>query len=168
MNNHHDSERQLPTPRPDLLTNEFRDGKTRHQKLPRAPIRAVNAKAQQLRNAIRNNNPLDYADLYERFVDLWHEARLVIWRAKHSKAGLKHYDPETQQDVLTFVSDDKVVLQAIDTCRNVLDSMIKLRREIGSEPDRIPHWAIAQIEAALRHHPAALNALLKALAADNN
>jgi len=64
---------------------------------------------------MRNGNQLDYSDLYERFVDLWQEARLAIWRAKHNKAGIKQWDDDAQQYVVTFAADEKLVLQAIDT-----------------------------------------------------
>src|SRR6516165_5281102 len=119
-----DHQRQLPLPRPNLLSNEYRNGKTRHEKLPKVPSRAIAAKADALRSAVRNGNPLDSAELQERYVDLWHEARLAIWRAKHSKAGIKQHDEITDQDVLTFVVDEKQVLAAIDTTRSVLDSLV--------------------------------------------
>jgi hypothetical protein len=51
---------------------------------------------------VRDGNPLDWSDINERFVDLWHEASMTIWRAKHSKAGLKQIDPQTVQQVRTF------------------------------------------------------------------
>jgi hypothetical protein len=60
----------------------------------------------------------------------------------------------------------KQVLAAIDTTRAVLDSLAKLRREMGHEATGIPRWAIERIERALRNHPEALNALLEELAAD--
>ena len=167
QNNNDDHERRLPPPIDESrLLNEFRNGHTRQQKPPRAPFRAISAKANALPIAARNGNTLDYADLHERFVDLWHEARLAIWRAKHSKAGIKLWDADEQRDVLTFVVDEKQVLAAIDTTRAVLDSMVKLRREMGPETTGIPRWAIERIERALRNHPEALNALLEELAAD--
>ena len=110
-------------------------------------------------------HPLDYSDIYERFIDLWQEARLAIWRAKHSKAGIKQWNAEEGRDVLTFGVDEKLVLAAIDTTRAVLYSLVKLRREMGPETG-IPRWAIERIECALRNHPAALKALLKELAAE--
>ena len=67
--------------------------------------------------------------------------------------------------MLTFGVDEKQVLSAIDTTRAVLDSLVKLRREMGPETG-IPRWAIERIECALRNHPAALKALLKELAAE--
>ena len=57
--------------------------------------------------------------------------------------------------------DEKQVLSAIDTTRAVLDSLVKLRREMGHEDTGIPRWAI---ERTLRNHPEALEALLKELA----
>jgi hypothetical protein len=60
------------------------------------------------------------------------------------------------------------VLQAIDTTRGILDSMVKLRREMGHEATGIPYWAIERIQRALRNHPEALNALLRELAADSD
>jgi hypothetical protein len=59
-----------------FISNEFRNGKTPQEKLPKAPFRAIIIKGNALRAAIRNGNRLDYSDLYERFVDLWQEARL--------------------------------------------------------------------------------------------
>jgi hypothetical protein len=164
MNDDH-NQRQLPPPIPEnLIPNEFRNGHTRQQKPPRMPFRAISRKAAELRATVRNGNPLDYADLYERFVDLWQEARQVIWRAKHSKAGIKQWNDDTQQLDLTFVADERVVLAAIDTTKGVLDSLVKLRREMGNQNTGIPSWAIERIERALRNYPEALHALLKALA----
>jgi hypothetical protein len=57
-----------------------------------------------------------------------------------------------------------VVFAAIDTTRGALDSLVKLRREMGNRNTGIPRWAIERIERALRNHPEALNELLKALA----
>jgi hypothetical protein len=72
--NDDDNQRQLPPPIPDnLISNEFRNRQTRQQK----PPRAITAKAAALRAAVRNGNPLDYADLHERLVDLRTEARLA-------------------------------------------------------------------------------------------
>jgi hypothetical protein len=90
MNNNHndDDERRLPVFDESKLSNEFRNGKTRQASPPRMPSRAIAVKAAELRAAARIN-PLDCADFHERFVDLWQEARQVIWRAKHSKAGQK-------------------------------------------------------------------------------
>jgi hypothetical protein len=68
--------------------------------------------------------------------------------------------------VLTFGVDEKLVLQAIDTTRGILDSIVRLRREMGHEDTGIPRWAIARIECALRNHPEALNELLKELVAE--
>jgi hypothetical protein len=170
MNNNNsddDNERRLPTFDESKLSNEYRNGTTRHQKLPRMPSRAIAVKAAELRAAARIN-PLDYSDLHEGFVDLWHEARLAIWRAKHSKAGVKEIDPETGKQTLTFVVDEKLVLAAIDTTKGVLDSMVKLREKIGPDSTAIPRWAFERIERALRNYPDARLALLKELAGDND
>jgi hypothetical protein len=155
--------RKLPVFDESKVPNEFRNGQTRQASPPRMPSRAIAVKAAELRAAARIN-PLDYADLHERFVDLWHEARLAMWRAKHSKAGQKITDPDTGKQTLTFVVDEKLVLQAIDTTRGVLDSMVKLRRQMEPAANQIPRYAIEKIERALRDHPAALKALFKALA----
>jgi len=58
------------------------------------------------------------------------------------------------------------VLAALDTSRGILDSIVKLRREMGPADTGIPRWAIERIERALRNHPEALNALLRELAAE--
>jgi hypothetical protein len=162
-----DNERRLPVFGETKLSNEFRNGTTRQATPPRMPSRAIAVKAAELRAAARIN-PLDYSDLHERFVDLWHEARLAIWRAKHSKAGQKIIDPDTGKQTLTFVVDEKLVLQAIDTTKGILDSMVKLRRQMDPAANAIPRYAIEKIERALRDHPAALKALLKALADDSD
>jgi hypothetical protein len=104
------------------------------------PLRAITIKGNELRAAIRNGNPLDRSDLHERFVELWQEARLAIWRAKHSKAGIPQWDAQQAREVLTFTVDEKQVIAAIDTTRGILDSLIKLRREMGHESTRIPRW----------------------------
>jgi hypothetical protein len=161
-----DDERQLPVFDSAKLSNEYRNGKTRQQTPPRMPSRAIALKAAELRAAIRHGNAPDWADLNDRFADLWQEARQVIWRAKHSKAGTKVWNEAEQRDVLTFVADEKQVLAAIDTTRGILDSLVKLRRGMGPETTGIPRWAIERIERALRNHPEALNALLKELAAE--
>ena len=106
-------------------------------------------------------------DINDRLGDLWQEARLVIWRAKHKKAGVRTWDPHLQKDVQSFVADDRLVLMAVDTTKGVLDSIIKLRREAGHEGTGIPRWAIERIERALRNYPEAQHALLKELAAEN-
>jgi hypothetical protein len=159
-----DNARRLPTFDAKRLSNEFRGPNgTRQQTPPRMPSRAIAVKAAELRASMRIN-PLDYSDLHERFVDLWQEARQVIWRAKHSKAGQKIIDPTTGKQTLTFIVDEKLVLQAIDTTKGILDSLLKLRRQMGHETNQIPRWAIERIESALRDHPAALKALLRDLA----
>jgi hypothetical protein len=164
MRNDDDQERRLPTFDPSELPNDFRNGKVRHQSLPKQPARAGAAKAAELRASLRHGNSIDWSDIHDRYVDLWHEARLAIWRAKHSKAGIKHHDPASDQDVLTFVVNEKQVLAAIDTTRAVLDSLVKLRRDLGPDANSIPRWAIDRIDHALRDHPRALHALLKELA----
>jgi hypothetical protein len=161
-NNNDDHERRLPVLDESKLSNEYRNGKTRQASPPKAPLRAMAAKAAELRAAMRHGSAPDWADINDRLADLWHEARLAIWRAKPSKAGMKQYDVEEQKDVLTFVVDEKQVLAAIDTCRGVLDSMIKLREKMGPDTG-IPRWAIDKIEHALRNHPQALLALLQEL-----
>ena len=162
-------ERRLPPEIPESsLPERVRPNKFRQQLLPRAPLRAIKIKGDQLRAAVRQGHQLDWDDIHERFVDLWQEARHTLWRAKHQKAGLKTWDPHTCKEVLSFTADDKLVLQAIDTVRGILDSMIKLRREMGHEATGIPRWAIERIEKALRGHPEALNQLLKELAAEND
>ena len=97
---------------------------------------------------------------------MWQEARLAIWRARHNKAGIKQLDAKKGYHVLTFGGDEKQVLQAVETTRGVLDSLVKLRREMGLETTGIPRSATERIERALRNHPEALNALLKELASD--
>ena len=93
-----EKERRLPPPaNGHVIPNAYKNGKTVQKKPPKAALRAITIKGRELRAAIRNGNPLDWADLHERFVDLWQEARLVIWRAKHSKAGIKQTDPQTGQ-----------------------------------------------------------------------
>jgi hypothetical protein len=159
-----DDERRLPVFDETKVPNDYRNGKVRHQALPKQPARAIAFKAAELRAAMRHGNPIDWSDLYGRFVDLWQEGRLALWRAKHHKAGLKKWDPDTQQDVQTFTVDEKQVLATIDTLRGVLDSMAKIRREMGPEITGVPRWAIEKIERALRDHPEALKALLKELA----
>jgi hypothetical protein len=163
-----DDDRQLPQPREDLLTNEYRNGKTRHQSLPKQPARAVAAKAAEMRSTMLRHGPIDWSDLHARYVDLWHEARLALWRAKHSKAGIKKWNEEEQRDELTFVVDEKQVLACIDTTRGVLDSIVRLRDRIGPDAVGIPHWAIVRIERALRDHPKALHALLQELATERD
>ena len=74
--------------------------------------------------------------------------------------------PLAGKSVLTFVADDRLVLQALDVTRGILDSLIKLRKEMGHDSTGIPRWAIERIERALRNHPEALNELLKELAAE--
>jgi hypothetical protein len=165
MNDNH-NERQLPPPIPaKLISNEWRNGKVRQASPPRPPLRAVKLKGDQLRAAVRNGSALDWSDLHERFVDLWQESRTVIWRAKHAKCGLKQTDPVTGQSVLTFVANDRLVLEAINTTRGVLDSLVKLRREMDRDTTGIPRWAIDRIERALRNYPEAMSKLLKELAA---
>lgn len=155
----------LPQPPPArLLPNDWKN--TEQQKRPKAPLRALRIKGAELRAAVRTGNTLDWTDIHDRYVDLWQEARLTLWRAKHSKAGPPQNDPVTGKKILTFVPDEKLVLQTIDTTRALLDSMVKIRREMGHEASGIPRWAIERISSALRDHPSALNALLKDLAAD--
>jgi hypothetical protein len=169
-NNHDDDDavRRLPAFDESKLSNEFcGPNGTRQASPPRMPSRAIAVKAAELRASLRIN-PLDYSDIHERFVDLWQEARQVIWRAKHNKAGQKILDPTTGKQTLTFISDEKLVLQAIDTTKGVLDSLLKLRRQMGHEANQIPRWAIEKIEYALRDHPAAMKALLKAIATERD
>ena len=161
-----DNDRRLPVFDESKVPNDYRNGKVRHQALPKQPSRAIAFKAAELRAAMRHGNPIDWGDLYERFVDLWQEGRLALWRAKHHKAGLKKWDPDTQQDVQTFTVDEKQVLATIDTLRGVLDSMMRLREKIGPETTGIPRWAVERIECALRNYPEALKALLTELAAE--
>ena len=163
-------ERRLPQPPTNqhVIPNAYKNGKTVQKKPPKAPLRAITIKGNELRAAIRNGKPLDWSDLHERFVDLWQEARLYIWRAKHSKAGVPQWDAQQAREVLTFTADEKQVLAAIDTTRGILDSMTKLRREMGQESTGIPRWAIEKIERALRDYPEAQQALLKELAAEDD
>lgn len=149
------------------IAHEYTKDKFEQQQVPKAPVRAIKIKGDALRNALRNGNPLDWNDIYERFVDLWQEARMVIWRAKHSRKGFKTYDEVKGKDVQTYLADDKLVLAGIDSTRAILDSLIKVRREAGNEATGIPRWAIERIERALRNHPEALNELLKDLAAES-
>jgi hypothetical protein len=167
MNDDHNERRPPPPIDEKLLDNQWRDGKTRQETTPRPPLRALKTKGDQLRNAVRHGNQLDWSDITSCFADLWQEARLCLWRAKHSKPGIKVTDPKTGKQVLTFGADEKVVLEAINTVRGILDSMIRLRREVGNDSTGIPHWAVVKIEKALRNHPEALADLLKALAAED-
>jgi hypothetical protein len=132
---------------------------------PKPPLRAITIKADALRAAMRNGNQLDYSDIHERFNDLWQEARMAIW-AKHSRAWAQTVERRRKCHVMTFVSDEAMVLKAIDTTKGVLDSLVKPRREMGPQTNRIPRWAIERIERVLCNPPAALKALLKELAAE--
>lgn len=162
-------EKEYPPSTPeDKLPERFRPAKFKQSDLPRAPLRAIRIKGDQLRAAVRNGRQLDWSDIHERYVDLWQEARHTLWRAKHQKAGFKTWDPVSGKEVMGFTADDKLVLAAIDTIRGILDSMIKLRREVGHEATGIPRWAIERIEKELKHHPEALSALLKGLAEEAN
>ena len=58
------------------------------------------------------------------------------------------------------------MLAAIDTTRGILDSSVKLRREMATKIPAFRRWAIERIERALRNHPEARNAPLPELAAD--
>jgi hypothetical protein len=60
------------------------------------------------------------------------------------------------------------VLAALDTSRGILDSIVKLRREMGPADTGIPRWAIERIERTLRNHPEAQRELLKGLAAEHD
>lgn len=131
----------------------------------RAPIRAIQIKGDQLRANLYKADVIDWSDIYNRYVDLWQEARLTIWRAKRSKTGIKTFDPESGKDVLSFICDDKLVLDAITVVRGVLDSMVHLRSNMmKSEGIGIPRWAIKRIEMALHDHPEARDAILTRLA----
>ena len=92
-----------------LISNDFRNGKRRQERVPRPPVRAIAVKAAELRAAARLN-PLDFDDIHARYADLWAECRMVIWRAKHSKRALSTRDPLTGAEVDGFVPDDKTVL----------------------------------------------------------
>lgn len=163
-----DDERTLPRPIPKkLIANEYTPDRFKQQPLDRAPLRAITIKGNALRAAMRNGNKLDWSDIHERYVDLWQEARLAIWRAKHKKAGVKTYDPHVGKEVLAFVADEGMILKALDTTRAIIDSMVKLRREVDHDSTGIPRWAIERIERALRDFPEAQHALLKELAAEN-
>ena len=59
---------------------------------------------------------------------------------------------EEGREVLTFTVDEKQVLAAIDATRGILDSIVKLRREMGHQDTGIPRWAIERIERDLRNH----------------
>jgi hypothetical protein len=167
MQNHSDDhERRLPPPIDESrFPNDVRNGLTQ-EKRPRAPFRAIVAKGNELRIAL--HQPLDWSDIHARFVDLWQEARLAIWRAKHHKAGIKEIDPQTGKQVLTFTVDERQVLAALDTTRAILDSIVKLRRTMGPADTGIPRWAVERIERALRNHPEAQRELLKELAAEHD
>jgi hypothetical protein len=158
----------LPPPHRSGGTAREYDPKIFRQETPgKPPLRAIKIKGNQLRAAMRNGaHPLDWSDIHERFVDLWQESRLALWRAKHSKAGTRQWDEKEKKYVLTFIADERLVLQAIDTTRDILADMIKLRREMGHEDNGIPRWAIEGIEKALRNHPDAMKAVLKELAAE--
>jgi len=142
--------------------------KTFEQESPgRPPLRAIKIKGDRLRAAMHGGGAhLDWSDIHERFVDLWQEARLTLWRAKHTKAGQKQWDDSLKKYTLTFIADERLVLQSIDCVKGILDSLIKLRREMGHEDHGIPRWAIEKIEYTLRDYPEALHALLKSLAAE--
>jgi hypothetical protein len=159
---------KLPQPpEKHLVPNEYTAEKFRQQPPPKAPVRAIKIKGDQLRAAVRNGKQLDWADIHERFVDLWQEGRMCVWRAKHSKSALKVWDPHLQQHVQSFTVDEKLVLSALDTLRGILDSIVKVRREMGHDASGIPRWAIERIERALRNHPEAMSELLKELAAED-
>jgi hypothetical protein len=161
-----DNEQQLPPEIPDnLVPNEFKENKWKQEDLPIPPTRSIKLKGDELRASVRSGQPMDWVDIHERFVDLWQEARMCIWRAKHSKAGLKTFDPVIGKSVQSFIADEKMVLSAIHTTREVLDSIVKLRKGMGSEAGGIPHWAIERIERALQGHPDALKQLMRELAA---
>jgi hypothetical protein len=149
------------------IPKDYTADKYQQQPLEKAPLRAIAIKGQQLRAAMRAGKQLDWVDIHERFVDLWQEARLSIWRCKHKKAGVKTYDPHLKKEVMGYVADENMILKAIDTTRGVLDSIVKLRREMGHDSSGIPRWAIERIERALRLYPEAQHALLKELAAEN-
>ena len=162
-------EMRYPDPKPKhLLPHKIQDGMWKQQRVDKPPLRALTIKGNQLREAMRGGNPLDWVDIHERFVDLWQEARLTIWRAKRKKAGLQDIDPLTGKTVQMYIPDDGLVLQAIDVTRKVLEGIMKLRREMGAEKSGIPRWAIERIERGLRNYPEAQHALLKELASEND
>jgi hypothetical protein len=137
----------------------------KHDTLPRAPSRAIRFKGQQLVDATYNKD-IDWHDLFARYVDLWQESRMVLWRSKHSKPGLEIWDEKEKRMVRTFTSDDRMVLDAVVVIKSVLDSMVRLRKDmIGPDGGSgIPRWAIDRINEALQAHPEALEALIEALA----
>ena len=167
-----DDARQHPKPPPpEHIPNRARgvlNGTYRQSEKGKPPVRAITLKGEKLRRDVTLGPALgrepDWAEIYARYVDLWQEARLVIWRAKRAKAGLSQIDPKTGVTIATFVADDRTVLQAIDVTKGVLDSMIKLRRDLRGEAIGLPRWAIRRIESALDDHPSARDALLSALA----
>ena len=116
---------------------------------------------------MRRGQPLDWSGIRARYVDLWQEARMVVWRAKHHKPGLKMWDEKEQKNVQTYIPDDRMVMDAINCTKGLLDSLVRLRREAGHEASGIPSWAIERIERALRNYPEAQTALLKELIAGN-
>jgi hypothetical protein len=59
---------------------------------------------------------------------------MVVWGAKHSKAGLPVTDPVTGKQTIGYVANEKVGLKAIDTSQGVLDSLVKVRREMATTP----------------------------------
>lgn len=153
---------------PKDMPHEWGEDKFKQEQLERPPIRALAIKGRQLREAIRGGNLIEWGEIHERFVDLWQEARLVIWRAKHRKKGTREYDPVVGKVVATYVPDDRMVLEAIGTVKGLLDSMMRLRKEMGSSRSGVPRWAIERIERGLRNYPEAQQALLKELMAEQD
>jgi len=163
-----DHDRPMPPPvPPHLVPNNKQPEYWEQAARPKAPVRALKIVGNDLKASVRSGRQIDWADLHDRYVDLWKEARLALWRAKHSKLGTHIYDEAKKKTVTNFVVDEKLVLEAINVTKGVLDSIVKIRREIGHENTGIPRWAIERIERALRQHPEALNALLKELASEN-
>lgn len=167
MSQEDDRKREYPRPvKIQEIPEAWREKDFTQERLEKAPLRAIKIKGDQLRAAMRTGKQLDWSDIHERYIDLWQEARLCIWRAKHKAAGVRTWDPHLEKQVLSFIPNEKLVQGAIEVTRGVLDSIAKLRRDMGHEGSGIPRWAIERIERALRNHPEAMRELLKELAAE--
>lgn len=129
------------------------------------PVRALVAKAGQLKREGLTGTKMDPVVFYNCFVDLWMEARNALNRAKQSATPGKVWNPELRRWEMSFVVDERLVLTAVDTTARIVKDMAAYRKQLEMEDSGIPSYVMEIIERSLKDYPGAKAALVKNLIA---
>lgn len=132
------------------------------------PLNEIRSQAKQLRNEGQTGGKLNPLIFIERYAGLWEklalgaERTLIGKRAKKDRFNKNLHDGEGGYEAV-YETNEREHLAYLVECRNLLDSLVKFRREIEGEELGIPQWVINEMVEGLKEYPEAKKALLKRL-----